>query len=319
MLSIAVAGCSDLGVKVRLQAHGEVSSASLDFGTLALTEFTSRTVTARNTGNASLAGDATCSCPEFQLTSGAGPFTLAPGASHDVVVRFQPSGVSNFACSLDFGPAIPRVFLAGKGAAQPPGAAWLVVPPTLDFGVVAAGQSYFRNFKISSTGTAPLAVNVVAGCSDYLPVAGGGSAVIAPGTFITVSVLFNPLTGGPFPCDIAVGPGIPSVSVTGFATTVSLANDIQPIFDSSCISCHPPNNGMDLTRGVSYGNLVNVTSFGYAPAKRIVPFDPASSVLYGKIANTGRFGQRMPQGPFPLPQAQIDKVRTWILEGARNN
>src|SRR5260221_410993 len=113
---------------------------------------------------------------------------------------------------------------------------------------------------------APLPVNVVAGCSAYLPVAGGGSAVIAPGTFITVSVLFNPLTGGPFPCDIAVGPGIPSVSVTGFATTVSLANDIQPIFDSSCISCHPPNNGMDLTRGVSYGNLVNGTSFGYAPA-----------------------------------------------------
>src|SRR5258705_10161897 len=59
MLSIAVAGCSDLGVKVRLQAHGEVSSASLDFGTPALTEFTSRTVTARNTRKATLAGDAT--------------------------------------------------------------------------------------------------------------------------------------------------------------------------------------------------------------------------------------------------------------------
>lgn len=320
VLALALAGCSDLGVKVRLQAHGEVSSAALDFGTLAVNDLATRTVTVRNTGNASLAGDATITtCPEFQLTTGGGPFTLAPGATLDIVVRFQTAAAGNFSCTLDLGPACPQVALLGSGALQPPGAAWSVVPTALDFLTVPAGQSVFRSFKIISTGTAPLTVNVVSGCGEYLPVTGGGPAVIPPADSVIVNVLFNPLSGGPFPCSIAVGPGIPSVTVTGFATTVSFAADIQPIFNSNCISCHPPNNGMNLNAGVSYNNLVNVTSFGYPPAKRIVPFDLANSVLYAKIANTGQFGPRMPQGPFPLPQTLIDKVKAWILEGARNN
>ncbi len=318
VLALGLAGCSDLGTKVRLEARGEVSSTALDFGTLTLTEFATRSVTVRNTGNAPLAGDATTTCPEFQLTMGAGPFTLDPGGSRDIVVRFQPAAVTGYACQLDLGPSLPAVALAGSGAAQPPGAAWTVVPASLDFDAVAVGQSAFRNFRISSTGTAPLTVNVVAGCSDYLPVAGGGPAVIAPGDFITVSVLFNPLAGGTYPCVIAVGPGILGVSVTGFATTISFARDIQPIFDLSCTGCHGGTSGLFLEPGSSYGNLVNVTSFGYAPAKRVAPFDPNNSVLYRKLAGTG-FGQRMPQGQPPLPPAQVDKVKNWILEGARNN
>lgn len=318
-LALALAGCSDLGVKVRLQARGEVSSAALDFGTLALNDFATRTVTVRNTGNASLVGDATTTCPEFQLITGGGSFTLAPGATREIVVRFQPSGVVGFSCKLDLGPGAPQVSLAGIGADQAPGAAWSVVPATLDFLTVPSGQSYFRSFKIFSTGTAPLTVNVVTGCGEYLPVTGGGPAVIAPGGSITVNVLFNPLSGGPFPCDIAVGPGIPSVSVTGFATTVSFASDLQPLFNSACVSCHGFNGGLSLDPGASYGNLVNVTSFDWPPGVRVVPFDLANSVLYGKLASSVLFGSRMPLGRPPLPQAQIDKVKTWILEGARNN
>jgi len=142
---------------------------------------------------------------------------------------------------------------------------------------------------------------------------------IPPGSSVVVNVSFNPQTGGAKPCAIAVGPGIPDVGVTGSATAlVSYAADIQPIFNSSCTSCHPPQSGLDLTPGVSYGNLVNHVSLGYAPAIRVVPNDPTNSVLYRKIAGTG-FGGRMPEGPNPLPQVLIDKVRNWILQGALNN
>ena len=199
-----------------------------------------------------------------------------------------------------------------------------MVPPTIDFLTVAAGQTYTGSFVISSVGTAPLTVNVVSPCPDYVPATGGGPAVIPPGGSITVNISFNPLAGGSFPCDISVGPGIPGVGVTAFATTVSFATDIQPIFNASCAvaGCHAggiPGGNLFLGAGSSYANLFNVTSFGYAPAKRVVPFDLTNSVLYGKIIGSGQFGQRMPQARPPLPQTMIDRVKAWILEGARNN
>jgi len=319
VLALALAGCSDLGVRVKLQALSEVSPTALDFGTLALNDVATRTVTVRNAGNADLTGNASVSCGDFQLTTGGGPFTLAPGQAFDLLVRFKPTTAASFSCTLDLGPGNPQVALAGVGALQPPGAAWTVVPSALDFGTVAAGQSSFRLFKIRSTGTAPLTVDVVSACAEYLPVTGGGPAVIPPGDSITVNVLFNPLSGGPFPCTIAVGPGILGVSVTGFAITVSFASDIQPIFNGNCVSCHGFNGGLSLRSGSSYANLVNVASVGYAPAVRVVPYDTTNSVLYVKLTKPGVFGQGMPQGAFPLSRTLIDKVKAWILEGARNN
>ena len=318
-LTLTMSGCSDLGVKVRLQARAEVSTSAVDFGAVALNDLATRTVTVRNTGNANLVGDATVSCTTFGLTSGGGPFTLVPGGSRDVVLSFSPTMEGRFVCALDLGPDAPQVVLQGIGSLQPPGAVWNVVPATLDFDPIAVGQSSSKSFQIFSTGTAPLTVNVVEGCADYILTSGGGPAIIPPSSSVTVNVSFSPQTGGTHPCTIDVGPGIQGVSVTGAATTVSFAGEIQPIFNSTCVSCHPPNGSLNLNAGSSYGNLVGVPSVGYPTHVRVVPSDPTNSVLYGKIANTGQFGGRMPQGPSQLAQPLIDKVRTWILEGARNN
>jgi hypothetical protein len=57
----------------------------------------------------------------------------------------------------------------------------------------------------------------------------------------------------------------------------------------------------------------------YAPGVRVIPFDLTNSVLYGKITNSGQFGQLMPQGGPLIPQVDRDIIRDWILEGARNN
>jgi len=318
--ALALTGCSDLGVKVRLRAQADVSSIALDFGTLAVNDAGTRMVTVRNTGNAELTGNASVACSGFQITLGGGPFTLAPGQALDVTVRFQPAAATGYSCVLDLGPGNPQVALSGAGALQPPGAAWTVTPTALDFGGITVGQSVFRTFKIRSTGTAPVTVNVVSPCPEYLPVTGGGPATIPPADSVVVNLLFNPLSGGPFPCTIAVGPGIAGVSVQGVATTVSFANDIQPIFSNTCIGCHPISGGLDLSPGASYSNLVNVTTFGYAPARRIVPSDTVNSVLYVKITKSvSPYGQRMPQNGPQLPRSLINKIGAWIIEGAKNN
>jgi hypothetical protein len=107
----------------------------------------------------------------------------------------------------------------------------------------------------------------------------------------------------------------------GVPETVSFAADIQPILTTNCVPCHgppAPQNHLDLSAGVAWANLVNVTSFEFAPAKRVVPSDTAASVLYHKLEGDDRYGPQMPFGG-SLQAVERDAIRAWILEGARNN
>jgi len=312
-LATALSGCSDLGTQPKRLAAPQLSATSLDFGTVAVSDSAFRSFTLSNTGTANLTGSASLSCPEYELDSGGGPFTIPPGGSVTLVVQFKPGALGTFACTLDLGPNVPQVSVAGAGALQAPGAAGTTAPDSLDFGVLQAGQTSTRTFRIFSVGTAPLLVNVVSTCGAFTILSGGGPATLDPAGSLTVTVQFAPLAGGAQPCGISVGPGVPDVGVTGFATTVSFASDVQPILENWCLlGCHDHFTG-------SYAGLLQTPSAYPAPARIIVPFDPAHSTLYGKISNTGQYGQLMPQGGPMLPQADRDLIRDWILEGARNN
>jgi hypothetical protein len=110
------------------------------------------------------------------------------------------------------------------------------------------------------------------------------------------------------------------------ATEVSLANDIQPIFNSNgCTSCHGGSGGLFLTQGQAYSNLVNVNAQAACTTqKRVLPGNPDASVLYIRTsANTADtqcgINSRMPQGSPRLPQESIDLIKNWITQGAKNN
>jgi len=98
---------------------------------------------------------------------------------------------------------------------------------------------------------------------------------------------------------------------------ISFSNDIQPIFDQNCVSCHPSSGNLDLTATNSYNNLVNVNASGYS-AKRVVPNNSDQSVLYKKIDGSEDYGSNMPLGS-NLSQTQINAIKQWIDEGALNN
>jgi hypothetical protein len=120
-----------------------------------------------------------------------------------------------------------------------------------------------------------------------------------------------------------VGP-IPGSFLLPTNTAATYAGNIQPIYNASCATsaiCHANGaNQVILAQGVSYANTVGVESSGVNGDQGLYvdPFLPDSSYLFMKVEGTGA-GARMPYNGDPLPQDQIDAIRSWILEGAANN
>jgi hypothetical protein len=95
-------------------------------------------------------------------------------------------------------------------------------------------------------------------------------------------------------------------------SNVSYAQHVQPLFNQTCAiaGCHDDGQSLQV-RLTSYGNVF------FAQPQVIVEGSPESSVLVLRIE--GRLGQRMPLNRNPLNQNQINGIRAWIAEGARNN
>jgi hypothetical protein len=97
------------------------------------------------------------------------------------------------------------------------------------------------------------------------------------------------------------------------------------IFTASCAlsGCHTgssPAQGMNLSEGSAYSNIVNVPSNEQPTLDRIEPNDPAASYLYLKVTGDPSIvGEQMPFGGPPLSQTLIDLLRNWIERGAPND
>ncbi len=102
--------------------------------------------------------------------------------------------------------------------------------------------------------------------------------------------------------------------------TYNYGDDVQPIFDSKCTSCHSgssPSSGMDLSDS---SEIIDVASQDVPSMDRIEPGDKANSYLWHKIKGThssvGGAGATMPKGGGSLSSAQITLIGDWIDEGA---
>lgn len=135
----------------------------------------------------------------------------------------------------------------------------------------------------------------------------------------------------------------------GTTPAVSFKDDVLPIFQRSCgtsTSCHGdpnapnenrpylgPNKATTATADditIILGGIVGVSAF-YEPKMSIVAEgDPEHSFLMYKMdaeltcatlecAATKDCGVRMPQGNDTLAQDELDLVRRWIAQGAKNN
>ena len=99
----------------------------------------------------------------------------------------------------------------------------------------------------------------------------------------------------------------------------------QQVFLGICDNCHNANGaafagGLRLDAGQAYNQLVNVPSSVKPGAVRVIPGNASDSYLIHKLEGRSDIsGSRMPLNAAPLPQADIDVIRTWIAQGAQNN
>ncbi len=98
---------------------------------------------------------------------------------------------------------------------------------------------------------------------------------------------------------------VPKALVTTTVTQPSYKRDIDPIFQNKCVMCHgnSGNYHLDTYAGVTM--------------KNVIPGNPNDSVLVKKI--TGVMQPQMPLGQKPLSSGQIQTIKNWIQDGAKNN
>jgi hypothetical protein len=85
---------------------------------------------------------------------------------------------------------------------------------------------------------------------------------------------------------------------------------------SGCHTGPAAPQGLRLDEANSYGLLVDVASTEAPSILRVAPGDPDNSYLIQKLEGTASVGDRMPLGGPFLPQANIDVIRQWIIDGA---
>ena len=85
---------------------------------------------------------------------------------------------------------------------------------------------------------------------------------------------------------------------------ISFSVDIQPIFTSKCVECHPPLKSLDLTDGNAYNSINNEIYINSTT--------PSESLIYTKADPNGNHATK-----YSITEAAL--LLRWIEEGAQNN
>jgi hypothetical protein len=102
--------------------------------------------------------------------------------------------------------------------------------------------------------------------------------------------------------------------------------EVQAVWaEYGCTGCHPGvNSSLDLREGRSYDDLVGIRALEDPELVRVVAGDPSSSFLYLKlggdppVADIPGIGTRMPPRAAPIDPGDLDLVRRWIAQGAKD-
>src|SRR5262245_29240227 len=100
--------------------------------------------------------------------------------------------------------------------------------------------------------------------------------------------------------------------VSTAADKVDFVEDIKPILESTCLSCHGPEKPKGSFRMDTRADAIKGGDDGAA----IVPADPKKSPLYTTTVLPPGHDDIMPPKGDPLTKEQTELLRVWIEQGA---
>jgi hypothetical protein len=286
-----------------------VSPPTLDFGTVPIGSFSDLAFVIGNVGCIPLDGEFVMPfCGDYRIVAGRA-YSLAPGESQEVTVRFAPSTCAASECSIAaYGGCARAVLCTGSGV----GDFLSVAPMVLEFGGVAAGTNSTKSFWIRNYGCGTEEGTVSENCETF-SFESPPSWSLASMESTEVQVTFSPRTcddegwcwvrtGNPRAdsvlCIGSVGCGCWVSDEDGFFDFGCLESDqnrTEP-FDIKNLSCDTLSFDVRLVSNPQHGFSVTVGGGDQvlppnAEHQVVVRFGVAEESSYSGVLDLGRCGQ----------------------------
>jgi hypothetical protein len=175
------------------------------YGGVMVGSYSDNTIVVRNDGTGSLNVSSTAitgtNSSQFNIQSGGGSFSLSPGATRDIEVRFSPSSTGSKNATLQISSNDPdedpyNVGLNGSGIVPDID----VSPGSWDYGDVEITTGSTKTFVVLNAGSATLSVSSTiltgADAGEFSITSGGGSFTLSSGESRNVNVRFSPSSAG---------------------------------------------------------------------------------------------------------------------------
>ena len=109
------------------------------------------------------------------------------------------------------------------------------------------------------------------------------------------------------------------MTACGGEPAVSFSQDVQPIISQHCVRCHEAGGVGEVTSGfnlATYDGVMKGTSAG----PMVIAGDVEGSNMLVLMEGRADPSISMPHGQNgPVPKQDIQTIRTWIAQGAKNN
>jgi hypothetical protein len=184
-----------------------ITPANLNFGNVNVGQSANQVITITNqvTSNVRLTGNVGTLVAPFSVQSGGGAFSLTPGQSITVTVRFSPTvaGVASGSLTISHNATNQSspITISLSGIGINPNAPIISVTPTSnDYGNVKVKRSKTASFTIKNNGKTNLSIltSTIAGPDAWMfAITGGnGAKTIKSGKSLTIKVAFKPTSKG---------------------------------------------------------------------------------------------------------------------------
>jgi len=318
---MVLGSCSDLGDPEVLLPQMVIETTQIDYATVTIGSPQARHFQIINRGEGELHGELILLQDDTAFTvQPSGQFLLLPGDTLAVELIFTPAAALNYSGQIvissdDLENPELAIDLSGVGTALPV-PALTVSNSSLNFSTILTGHSSQQQITLSSTGNDTLLISSIDFDLNEYSIDVNTPLELIPGASQLITITFQSEIAGVFDAMMTIVSNSPStpdvVSLLGEAEApVSYADSVQPVWNSSCGSCHGSNGGLNLT---SYTNLMAGTS---SNGPVVIRGDGANSLIIRRIKGTT--GSLMPQGGPALSVGTIAMIETWINQGALNN